>query len=106
MSNCAMTAENDLISQAALVSPLAAKRYAESRGWEFLRQRIDSRLYLFRHPTERLRQLIIPMDGGDQDYGAAILDVGRRLSELEKRPLESVLESLTLPGADVLRFRI
>src|SRR5437867_13322018 len=46
------------------------------------------------------------MDGGDQDYGAAILDVARRLSELEQRPLENVLSSLMLPGADVLRFRI
>src|SRR6266446_5257616 len=101
-----MTAENDLINQAALVSPLAARRYAESKGWEFLREGMDSRVYLFRHPTERLRQLIIPMDGGDQDYGAAILDVARRLSELEQRPLENILSSLMLPGADVLRFRI
>src|SRR5438876_978779 len=106
MRNYAMRPDFDLQSQARLVSPLAARQYAAAKGWQPVVEGLRSRIYLFRHPTERLRQLMIPMDQGYGDYAVAVLDVAERLAEIENRPISSVLTDLIMPGADVLRFRL
>lgn len=90
---------------ACKLRPLAVRQYAESRGWirvEGSRRRI----WLLRHPVERLRQLQIPMDVDQLGFTDGMLDVVRRLGEVEQRPLAAVLADLQWPDADVLRVRV
>lgn len=85
--------------------PLAVRQYAEARRWI----RVEGgrwRVWLLRHSEERLRQLQIPMDEDDVGFVDAMLDVVRRLSEVEQRPPEAVLADLQWPDADVLRVRV
>lgn len=89
----------------ARLRPLAVRQYAEARGW----MRVDGgrwRVWLLRHPEERLRQLQVPMDEDDVGFVDAMLDVVHRLAEVERRSSESVLADLQWPDADVLRVRV
>jgi hypothetical protein len=88
----------------AHLRPLAVKLYAESRGWEHVPLE-GARFWLFRHPTQRLRQLQVPMDE-DAGFEDAMFDVVRRLSELEERPIEQIVADLQWPDADVVRVRV
>jgi hypothetical protein len=103
-----MRSDVNALRQAAFVSPLAARQYVEAQGWESVRfqSRGSTRLYLYRHPDGGLRQIIIPMDGGDPDYASAIMDAADRLSEFEKRSVAEIVTDLLIPGSDVLRFRV
>jgi hypothetical protein len=101
-----MNNERDFIGQARLVSPLGARQYAVARGWEPIQEGLKSRNYLLRHSIDRLRQLVIPMDSDFEDYGVAILDLAKRLSEVEERPVTSILADLIMPNADAIRARV
>jgi hypothetical protein len=101
-----MNNETNLSLQAKLVSPLGARQYVLSRGWQPVEEGVSSRIYLFRHPEDRLRQIAIPMDKDYEDYSLAITDAANRLSETERRPLAAVLTDLLMPGADALRVRL
>lgn len=94
-----------LFTLAGKLRPLAVKHYAESRRWEAV-DGVDGRLWVFRHPDQRLRQIIIPMDADDAGFSDAMMDVAQRLAELESRDILSVLTDLQHPDADILRFRV
>jgi hypothetical protein len=100
-----MSLDDQHRSLAATLRPLAVKLYAESRGWEPVALEA-ARFWLFRHPQHRLRQLQIPMDADDPGFADAMLDVVRRLVEIEQRAPDRVLDDLQIPDADVLRIRV
>ena len=85
--------------------PLAVRLYAESRGWISVPVE-GERFWLFRHPELRLRQLQIPMDADDVGFVDAMLDVVRRVAELERRSMDTVLADLQWPDADIIRVRV
>lgn len=89
----------------ARLRPLAVRLYAESRRWIPIPV-AGERFWLFRHPEERLRQLQIPMDADDAGFVDAMLDVVRRLAEIEGRAGDAVLADLQWPDADILRVRV
>src|SRR5688572_23731265 len=101
-----MKSEHILLDQAMMVSPLAARQYAEAKGWQLVRRGIESRLYVLQHPQDTLRQIVIPMDETGIDLGDAVLDAARKLADVEKRTLNAILNDLLQPSADVLRFRV
>jgi hypothetical protein len=101
-----MTRDQQLYELARAVTPLAARQYAESKGWKIVPAGYDHGLYLFKHPTESLRQVQIPIQADSTDYPDAIVDAGERLSSHEGRPVIAVLNDLFLVGSDVLRCRV
>src|SRR5229473_4018172 len=100
-----MKADASLERLAKGVSPSAIRDYAKATGWEQVREGVKGRIYLLRHSTDRLRQLVIPMDFSD-DYAEVIVDATSRIASLEGRPTEAVLTDLLTPDADILRFRV
>lgn len=90
----------------ARLRPLAVRQYAEARRWVRIEGKGRWRVWLLRHPEERLLQLQIPMDEDDVGFVDAMLDVVHRLSEVEQRPREALLGDLQWPDADVLRVRV
>ena len=95
---------SQLISLAKVVAPTIVRDYARTNGWEPV-EGSKRRIWLFRHKTERLLQLQIPMDR-DDDTAEAVLELAERLAAVEKRPLESVVDDLASAGSDVLRLRV
>lgn len=95
---------NQLLGLAKVIAPAAVRDYAKNNGWESV-EGSRRRIWLFRHPTERLLQLQIPIDR-DEDTAEAVFQIAERLAMVEKRPLESVIEDLASAGSDILRFRI
>lgn len=100
-----MVSERQHRSLAQALRPLAVRLYAESRGWVPVPLR-GVRFWLFEHPKHPLRQLDIPMDTDDVGFVDAMLDVVRRLSEIERRDPELVLSDLQSADADILRLRV
>lgn len=92
------------LSIAASVTPTALREYAKSRKWEPV-EGIRQRIWLFRHPEQKLRQLVIPMDR-DDGYGEAVLEAALRIADMEKRPVSAVLDDLATADSDVVRFRV
>lgn len=86
------------------ISPSAVRYYAQAHGWEPIAGS-RRRIWLFRHSTERLVQLQIPMDR-DDDMTDAILEVAERIARVEQRAIEPVVEDLASSSSDVLRYRI
>jgi len=89
---------------AKTISPIAVRQYAATNGWEPILGS-KRRIWLFRHPSENLVQLQIPMDR-DDDTTEAILEVAERLAKADNRTIESVIEDLASSNSDVLRYRI
>ncbi|HWB58665.1 MAG TPA: hypothetical protein VG733_04200 [Chthoniobacteraceae bacterium] len=96
----------DLLRRTLMVDPLAFREYAESHGWRLSPEVDQTKLFLFTNREWNLRQLLIPIQEKNEDYGQAVLDAAYRLAELERRPVEDVIEDLLTPSSDVLRFRI
>jgi hypothetical protein len=86
------------------ISPSSIRDYVKSKHWVPV-EGIARRLWVFRHPTEVLRQVIIPTDI-DSDFPFALNEIILRLAEVEARPYKSILESLVSPYSDVLRFQV
>lgn len=87
------------------LSPLSVRQYAEARGWRRL-QLEGRRFWLLERGAPDLAQLLVPMDADDPGFEDAMMDVAHRLSEVEKRPRESVLEDLRDADSDVVRVRV
>ncbi|WP_028322709.1 hypothetical protein [Desulfatiglans anilini] len=96
--------DKDLVKLCAGIPPTALRDYAKSRGWEAV-SGSKRRLWLFRHPSDELRQLIIPMDR-DASYTDALLEIVLRLSEVENLPINMIINSLLTANSDTVRFRI
>lgn len=96
--------KSQLITLAKTISPTSIRNYARGTGWEPI-EGSRRRIWLFRHSTERLIQLQIPMDP-DEDTPEAILEIAERIALTEKRSIEAVVDDLATAGADVLRFRV
>jgi hypothetical protein len=100
-----MKADASLERLARGISPSAIRDYAKATGWEQVCEGVRGRIYLLRHSTDRLKQLVIPMDFSD-DYAEVIIDATSRIASLEGRRTEAVLTDLLTPEADILRFRV
>jgi hypothetical protein len=82
-----------------------ARAYARATGWERIQGGPDH-LAVFRQPSSRLDQVIIPLDGSAPDYARRIAEAVATLAAWEKRPAQEVLNDLLQTDSDVLRFRI
>ncbi|MGC1685381.1 MAG: hypothetical protein WA734_07170 [Candidatus Acidiferrales bacterium] len=100
-----MKADTSLEQLAKGISPSAVRDYAKATGWEHVRDGVKGRIYLFRHSTDRLRQLAIPMDFSE-DYADAIVDATTTIASLEGSSVHAVLTDLMMPDADIIRFRV
>jgi len=87
-----------------LVTARAIKSYASALGWQPVAG-VNGTIAVFHHPSDDLRQLIVPLDETFDDYGDSIAEAVTKLAEFEGCPATEVLNHLLLPPADVLRFR-
>jgi len=101
-----MKADPTFLEMANVISPQSVREYAKANGWEQVKEGVKGRIYLFRHSSEALRQIIIPIDANITEYAEMVLDAAWRIAAIENRSIESVLNDLMLPNADVLRFRL
>src|SRR4051794_4841536 len=92
------------VELARLVTPRAVRAYAEGLGWQRV-EGVNGKIAVYRNPESPLRQLIVPLDEGLDDYAERTAEAIHRLAEFEKRAAREVLNQLLLPPADVLRFR-
>jgi hypothetical protein len=98
-------ARDDERALARALTPIAVRDYALARGWR-TDDRAKGRIWLLSHPTDPLRQLLVPKDTHDPGFETGMLDVASRLAELERRSLDAVLADLGSADADVLRVRV
>jgi hypothetical protein len=87
-----------------LVMPRSARGYAEALGWKRVAG-VNGRIAVYSDPEAPLRQLIVPLDEGLDDYAERMTDAIERLAEFERRPASEILNHLLLPPADLIRLR-
>jgi hypothetical protein len=92
------------VEMTRLVTPRAVCAYAEGLGWQKV-DGVNGKIAVYVNPKAPLRQLIVPLDEGFDDYPDRTAEAVRRLAEFENRPPREILNHLLLPPADVLRFR-
>jgi hypothetical protein len=89
-----------------LVTPRAVQAYAEGLGWQKVKvDGVNVKIAVYTNPNAPLRQLIVPLDEGLDDYPERIAEAVRRLAEFEKRPAFKVLNHLLFPPVDVCRWQ-
>lgn len=98
-------ARDDERALARALTPIAVRDYAIARGW-VTNDRVKGRIWLLTHPTDPLRQLLVPKDAQDPAFEAGMLDVAARLADIEHRSIDTVLADLGSADADVLRVRV
>jgi hypothetical protein len=87
-----------------LVTPRAVRAYAEGLGWQRV-EGVNGTIAVYRDPQAPLRQLIVPLDQGLDDYADRTAEAIQRLADFERRPAREVLNHLLLPPADVIGLR-
>ena len=92
-----------LLNLAKVISPSSIRQYAIANGWLPV---VGSRrkIWLFSHQIKTLSQIQIPIYK-DDDSAEAFLSIAERISEVEQRPIETVLDDLIAPNSDVIRYR-
>src|SRR3954452_9239289 len=68
------------VELARLVTPRAVRAYAEGLGWQRV-EGVNGKIAVYRNPESPLRQLIVPLDEGLDDYA-------ERTAEAIHRPEE------------------
>jgi hypothetical protein len=94
-----------IIPYAKQISPTSIRDYAKSRGWVKV-EGSKKRLWIFRHPEEELRQLIIPIDRDDYDWPDSLWEIILRLADYEGLSANQMLDNLISAKSDVIRFRV
>lgn len=86
-----------------VISPSGIKQYAQANGWiPVLGSR--RKIWLFKHPTKIHSQIQIPIYK-DDDSAEAFLLAAEKISEIEQRPIEAVVNDLIATNSDIIRYR-
>src|SRR5690348_7963742 len=83
----------------------ALQRYLVNRNWE---RRLSKRehLTIFYISIPAPNEILLPLDRGFSDYDDLILNALTKISRVENREIEQVINDLLLPPSDVIRFRV
>jgi hypothetical protein len=79
--------------------------YLTGRGWLVDPDGPHPKALAFRHPQSKV-EILLPMERSLGDYLLRMADVVVALSRVEDRPVQEVLNDLSMPPGDVFRFRI
>ncbi|HEU5117104.1 MAG TPA: hypothetical protein VFT74_10605, partial [Isosphaeraceae bacterium] len=93
--------------QVDALRPGDVKLYLTSRGW--VAQAMNGstpKAVVLHHPNYRGVELLLPMERSLGDFALRMGDVVAGLAQLEDRPLNQVLNDLSMPPGDVFRVRV
>lgn len=79
-------------------------RYAQTKGWK-QQHLLPGRFIILSHPSDELRQLLVPDNPAFDDYRQCVAQVVASLAEVERRQPVDVLSAILFPPSDVVRFR-
>ncbi len=88
------------------IAPTDLRDYAKSEGWVLLQEAISDRLYVMSHPTLAQRQLVFPMDAEAAGYADAVASMIDKLADIEGRPADAIVKSLSELRDDGVTFRV
>lgn len=80
------------------------QRYLQNRNWEKKTSKREQIAIFYNNfpPTE----IVLPLDRNFSDYSDLIYDALYKISKVENREFEQVINDLLLPPSDVIRFRV
>ena len=79
-------------------------KYLNNKLWtKVLSNRTDIAIFYSEYFKE---EIICPLDRGFADYNELIVSAIKKISRVESRPIEQVLNDLLLPPSDIIRFRV
>ena len=93
-------------STAAALRPTDVRQYLTSRGWVSEPFGAAGKGLRFTHVDYPKIDLLLPLKRDLRDYAERMSDLAVALSPIENRPMGEVLNDLTGPAADILRFRL
>jgi len=94
--------------QVAALRPGDVRHYLISRGWvsDAEPNGAPPKALTFHHPDRPGVELLLPLDRSLGDYALRMADVVTGLARLEERPVDKVLNDLSMTSGDVFRFRV
>ncbi len=90
----------------AALRPTEVRQYLTSRGWVSEPFGTAGKGLRFTHPNYPKVDLLLPLKPDLRDYAERMRELVESLSTIENRPVGAVLNDLTVPSADVVRFRL
>ena len=88
------------------ISATDLRDYAKALGWVVDQKALHDRLYVLTNPRFERRQLVFPIEATAPDYCESVRSVAEKLAEIERKPLQLILNSLQEVRDDTLRFGI
>jgi len=94
--------KSDLYPLGEKVNFQSLRQYLTAHSWQSLPSKRET-VGIYRSPNAET-DVLVPLDRGFADYGEAMVTAAERISTVEGRSLEAVLNDLRLPSVDTLRF--
>ena len=95
-----------LLMVARQVSPLNAQKYLLAKKWKLVIKNPRQDILLFNHRSDKFKQIIIPKSNDYELYSSDLLRAVSLLAQEEQRDAAAILGQMTMPDADILRYRI
>ncbi|WP_397602083.1 hypothetical protein [Silvanigrella sp.] len=80
--------------------------YVTQHGWKLENKLIDSSLNLYNNSSYENRQLQIPTKTEFDDYPELLTRLAEKLSIIEKRPFEQIINDWRSANSDIIRLRL
>lgn len=85
---------------------LEVQSYLSNTGWQRRKSKRDYIAIFINKVNKDVYEIVLPLDKDIADYGKAMYDVVNELSKFENREIDQVINDLSNPLADTIRFRV
>lgn len=80
--------------------------YLRNTGWDRIQTPKDSIALFHKMIGEVVFETALPLSKDFSDYSYRIIDVLEKIAQVEQREVHQVLTDLSIPPADIVRFRV
>jgi hypothetical protein len=102
MNSALRLSKDDMLA----LRPGDVQLYLMSQGWQPKPYGKEGNALLFRHPSFRDVDLLLPLRRDLVDYANRMGDLVVALATIERRPVQAILNDLSGPSGDVFRLRV
>jgi SAM-dependent MidA family methyltransferase len=97
---------NEMLKAVPELNFTELQAYLRNTGWDRIQTPKDSIALFHKMIGEVVFETALPLSKDFSDYSYRIIDVLEKIAQVEQREVHQVLTDLSIPPADIVRFRV
>lgn len=97
---------NEMLKVVPELNFIELQAYLRNTGWDRIQTPKDSIALFHKMIGEVVFETALPLSKDFSDYSYRIIDVLEKIAQVEQREVHQVLTDLSIPPADIVRFRV